>query len=430
MNKTGIAAVVGVFVLGAGYLGACWLTGNIYDQQLQQRMQLWNQQPGTQVEWQPGDAGLWHRDGVLHVTLSAERVQHYAPFLADLQSEPQPLELFIQVQQGVGALTIQGQAQVDSSRGSLASWLKQAKLQSLPHQVNWQFNAINQHLQGDVRLDPWKVVTDEGRVEFALLKLQASGTLDQQADIQLEWDGMSAGNEATQLVHLAPVRSEIRFENNAGIWLSPAYHVQLAGVRYVSPEQNFTLQQLDGQGAIEEQGSEADRRLNIQFNSKVELVEMKGQQQNFTIDKMALGLDLQNIDKQGYLALLQSQQASTLGQMQTLAAMQQIASKGLAVTLDTLTLDYNKANFHAQGNVALSADQRPVLGLPQLLARLQAQLDLVAMPELVAQLPNGEAMLKPMLSQGYVKQGNDGKLSSQLKLTGGKATANGVALPL
>lgn len=182
------------------------------------------------------------------------------------------------MQQGVGALTIQGQAQVDSSRGSLASWLKQAKLQSLPHQVNWQFNAINQHLQGDVRLDPWKVVTDEGRVEFALLKLQASGTLDQQADIQLEWDGMSAGNEATQLLHLAPVRSEIRFENNAGIWLSPAYHVQLAGVRYVSPEQNFTLQQWDGQGAIAEQGSETDRRLNIQFNSKVELGRIEGQQ--------------------------------------------------------------------------------------------------------------------------------------------------------
>jgi len=187
MKKTGIAAAVGVFVLGAGYLGACWLTGNIYDQQLQQRMQLWNQQPGTQVEWQSGDTGLWHRDGVLHVTLSAERLQHYAPFLTDLQSEPQPLELFIQVQQGVGALTIQGQAQVDSSQGSLATWLKQAKLQTLPHQVNWQFNAITQHVQGDVRLDPWKVLSDEGRVEFALLKLKASGTLDQQADIQLEW---------------------------------------------------------------------------------------------------------------------------------------------------------------------------------------------------------------------------------------------------
>ena len=65
-----------------------------------------------------------------------------------------------------------------------------------------------------------------------------------------------------------------------------------------------------------------------------------------------------------------------------------------------------------------------------LLERLQAQLDLSAAPELVAQLPNGSSLLKPMLSRGYIKQGGDGKLSSQLKLKAGKASANGVALPL
>ncbi len=430
MNKTGIGIAAGAVLLGAGYIGACWLTGHIYDEQLNQGLQLWNQQPGVRVDWQASRSGLWHRDGLLHVTLSAERLQQFAPFLQELQREPHPLELFVQIQQGVGALNIQGEAQLDPTRGSLVSWLQQAKLANFPHQLDWRFNALNQHLEGNIRLDPWKLVTEEGRVEFALLKMQVSGTLNQKAEIKLDWDGMSAGDESRQLVHLAPVRADIQLENNSGLWLSPDYHVELAGVRYVSPEQNYTLQRLAGEGAIQERGSETDRRLNIQFDSKVELVEMKGQQQNLTIDNMALDFNLQDIDKQGYLALLQSQQASKLGQLQALAAMQQIVSKGMVLTLDTLSLDYNKANFHAQGNVALMADRRPVLGMQQLLARLQAQLDLVARPELVAQVPNGEAMLKPMLSQGFVKQAADGTLSSQLKLTGGKATANGITLPL
>lgn len=107
-----------------------------------------------------------------------------------------------------------------------------------------------------------------------------------------------------------------------------------------------------------------------------------------------------------------------------------MCSKGLALQLDKLSLDYNKSNLQANGHVTLAADPRPLLGIRPLLERLQAQLDLSAAPELVAQLPNGAALLKPMLSRGYIKQGGDGKLSSQLKLMAGKASANGVALPL
>lgn len=61
----------------------------------------------------------------------------------------------------------------------------------------------------------------EDKVDFALLKLEASGEINQQADLQLEWDGLSAGNESHQLIYLAPVRANLQLQNVDGAWLSP-----------------------------------------------------------------------------------------------------------------------------------------------------------------------------------------------------------------
>ena len=425
MNKVGVAAAIGVVALGGLYVGASWLTGQVYDEQQQLQLQLWNRQAGVKAQWQATDSGLWQRDGVLQLTLAPEWVNQYAPGLSQ-----EPVELFLQVEQSLQPLYIRGSAQLDLSRGSLASVLQQTNLKALPHQLAWQVNALSQGFATQLRIDPWKMQLPEDKIEFALLKLDASGEINQQADLQLEWDGLSAGNESRQLIYVAPVHAAFQLQNNEGLWLSPDYRIDVAGVRYISPEQSLILQQLKGQGSIVELASNSGMRLNLHFDSKLQSLEMVGAQNNFSVENLDLGFNLLDIDKQGYLTLLRSSSQSNLGQMAALAAMQQITSKGMGLQLDTLSLDYNKANLQAKGHVTLSADPRPILGMQQLLERLQAQMDLSATPELVAQLPNGPAMVKPMVSRGYIKQGADGKLSSQLKLMAGKASANGVALPL
>ena len=430
MNKVGVVAAIGAVALGGLYVGASWLTGQFYDEQQQLQLQLWNQQPGVKAQWQSTDSGLWQRDGVLQLTLAPEWVNQYAPGLSQ-----EPVELFLQVDQSIQPLYIRGSAQLDLSRGSLASALQQTNLKTLPHQLAWQVNALSQGFATQLRIDPWKMQLPEDKVEFALLKLDVSGEINQQADLQLEWDGLSAGNESHQLIYLAPVRANLQLQNMDGAWLSPGYRLNLAGARYISPQQSLILQQLEGDGSLQELSGDSAARLNIHFNSKLQSLAVSGNNANFSIENLALGLNLLDVDKQGYLNLVQSSGHSNLGhsnlgQMQAMAAMQQISSKGLALQLDKLSLDYNKSNLQANGHVTLAADPRPLLGIRPLLARLQAQLDLSAAPELVAQLPNGASLLKPMLSRGYIKQGGDGKLSSQLKLMAGKASANGVALPL
>lgn len=430
MNKVGVVAAVGVVALGGLYVGASWLTGQFYDEQQQLQLQLWNQQAGVKAQWQSTDSGLWQRDGVLQLTLAPEWINQYAPGLSQ-----EPVELFLQVEQSIQPLYIRGSAQLDLSRGSLASALQQTHLKTLPHQLAWQVNALSQGFATQLRIDPWKMQLPEDKVEFALLKLDVSGEINQQADLQLEWDGLSAGNESRQLIYLAPVRANLQLQNMDGTWLSPGYRLNLAGARYISPQQSLILQQLEGDGSLQELSGDSAARLNIHFNSKLQSLAVSGSNANFSIENLALGLNLLDVDKQGYLNLVQSSGHSNLGhsnlgQMQAMAAMQQISSKGLALQLDKLSLDYNKSNLQANGHVTLAADPRPLLGIRPLLERLQAQLDLSAAPELVAQLPNGSSLLKPMLSRGYIKQGGDGKLSSQLKLMAGKASANGVALPL
>ena len=424
MNKVGIAAAVGVVALSAAYVGASWYTGKVYDEQLQFQLQSLNQQPGIKAQWQPSSGSLWSRDGVLQLTLAPEFTDQY---VAGMSREP--VELFLQLEQSIQPLYVHGSAHLDGARGSLAPLLQKLKLE-FPHQLNWQVNALTQSFAADVRLDPWKLQLPDDKIDFALLKLQVKGTIDQQADVQLEWDGLSAGNESRQLIYVAPVRATFQLQNHEGLWLSPDYRLDVAGVRYISPEQSLILQQLKGQGSMLELASDSGMRLNLHFDSKLQSLEMMGAQSNFSVENLDLGVNLLDIDKQGYLTLLRSSSQSNLGQMAALAAMQQITSKGMGLQLDTLSLDYNKANLQAKGHVTLSADPRPILGMPQLLERLQAQMDLSATPELVAQLPNGPAMVKPMVSRGYIKQGADGKLSSQLKLMAGKASANGVALPL
>ncbi|MFB0953854.1 MAG: hypothetical protein QMB70_05115, partial [Aeromonadaceae bacterium] len=79
MNKMGVAAAIGVVALGGLYVGASWLTGQVYDEQQQLQLQLWNRQAGVKAQWQATDSGLWQRAGVLQLTLAPEWVNQYVP---------------------------------------------------------------------------------------------------------------------------------------------------------------------------------------------------------------------------------------------------------------------------------------------------------------------------------------------------------------
>lgn len=424
MNKKGIALGITLALLVGGYVGGCVLTGMFYDKAWEAQLEQLNQQPGMQWQWQDTAHSLRQRDGILTVNLDTDRVAKSFPMLGD-----QPLTLVMKVHQSVEPLFLRGEAEFDSHQGSLGGWLKQIQMNELPHSIRWSINALTQGFTGHIRFDPWKWAGQGNRIEFAQLDVQTAGRMNQHGRINLDWEGLSAGDESQQLVHLAPVHTSMSMKNQNGIWLSDDYQFRFDGIRLVSPEQRITLQNLTGQGSLVEHDEVDNKRFDLNFSSQVKAIELAGTAHDLNINNLMLALSINDLDQQGYLAMMQLANQPQPDQWQALTVLQQLLSKGLSVKLGTLSLDYNKANVRAQGNLAVAGNQGPILGLPQLLARLHGKLALVATPELVAQIPNGSNMLSPMLAQGYVKRSDDGSLQTELRIDGGKASANGVALP-
>ena len=420
-----LVGAVGVAVLaGAAYAGGCWFTGSQYDSNVAKQLVQLNQQNGVKAQWVPVQSGLTARHGVLQVTLAPE---FFAQFGGP--ADAKPVELFFNVQQAVAPLYLRGEATLDQSKGSIAGILQQLKLKAIPHQLSWSYNALTQGTTADMSVDSWKLDLPTAKVDFAKFQLHSQGKVNSEADVTFSWDGLNVSDEQQQF-YLAPSKGQAHLNRVANAWVSPQNSFELQGLKFVDPESSVTLDKLVSSGSIDEQ-SKQDAKLDMSYQTQIASLKVENPSYPFVIDNFALGLKLTGLDKSSYMSLVEQSGQQHVDEAKTMAALEQLLKKGAGLTLSDLSLNFNKANLQAKGKLDLAAnDKLEVANIPSLLAQLKGQLDLVAAKELVAMVPNGQQMLAPMMSAGYIKQGADGKLSVQLKLADSKATAIGLPLPL
>ena len=421
-----LVGAVGVAVLaGAAYAGGCWFTGSQYDSNVAKELEQLNRQTGIKAQWLPSQSGLNVRHGVLQVTLAPE---FFAQFGA--AEDAKPVELFFNVQQSVAPLYLRGDATLDQTKGSIAGVLQQLKLKAIPHQLSWSYNALTQSSSADMSVDGWKLDMPTAKVDFAKLKLHSQGKVGSEADVTFSWEGINVSDAQHQQLYLAPSKGQAHLTRVANAWVSPQNSFELQGLKFVSPDTSFTLDKLLSNGSIAEPSAK-DAKLDMSYQTQIASLKVENPTYPFVIDNFALGLKLTGLDKSSYLSLVEQTSQQHVDQAKAMAALAQLLKKGAGLTLSELSLNFNKANLQAKGKLDLAAnDKLEVANIPSLLAQLQGQLDLNAAKELVAMVPNGQQMLAPMMSAGYIKQGADGKLSVQLKLADSKATANGLPLPL
>ncbi|MGL4207557.1 MAG: DUF945 family protein [Aeromonadaceae bacterium] len=424
--KNKLVGAVGVAVLaGAAYAGGCWYTGSQYDSNVAKQLELLNQQPGISAQWLPGQSALNARHGVLQITLAPEFfAQHGA---AD---DAKSVELFFNVEQSVAPLYLRGEAVLDQTKGSIADVLQQLQLKAIPHQLRWSYNALTQSAVADMSVDGWKLDTPTAKVDFAKFQLHSQGKVGSQADVTFSWEGLKVSDDEHQELYLAPSKGQVQLSRVANAWVSPQNSFELQGLKFVSPDTSLTLDKLVSNGSIAEQGSQ-DTKLDMSYQTQIASLTVENPAYPFVIDNFALGLKLTGLDKASYLSLVEQTSQQHVDEAKAMAALEQLLKKGAGLTLSELSLNFNKASLQAKGNLDLAAnDKLEMANIPSILGLLKGELELNAAKELVAMVPNGQQMLAPMMSAGYIKQGADGKLSVQLKLADRKATANGLPLPL
>ena len=422
MQKKLVGIAVVAAIAGAAYAGGCWYAGSLYDSNITAELAQINQQKGVKAEWLPGAHGLTRRDGVLQVTLQPE--------FFNQDPAAKPVELFFNVAQGLSPVSLKGEAQLDLTKGSIAPLLQQLQLKQIPHQLSWSYNVVTKGMTSDLQVDAWKLDSPEAKVDFAKLNIHSEGTFDSNANVTFSWEGVSASNGEQEQFYVAPAKGHTRLQKEGNAWFSPQSAFELAGFKFIAPDNSVTIDKLVSSGGISEAGADAER---LELMSKLQVAKVQLQSAAFPleIENLALDLKLSGVDKGSYLTLIEQGSQQKVDEAKAMAAAEQLLKKGLSLSLDNLSLSVNKAPLQAKGGLQLAAnDKLQVNNIPFVISQLKGQLDLNAGKELVAMIPNGPQMLGPMVSAGFVNQATDGKLSVQLKLADGKTTANGQPLPL
>ena len=422
MQKKIVGIAVAAVVAGAAYAGGCWYAGSLYDNNMNAQLAQLNQQKGVKVQWLAGASGLTRRDGVLQVTL--------LPEFFNQDPSAKPVELFFNVAQGLSPVSLKGEAQLDMTKGSVAPLMQQLQLKQIPHQLNWSYNVVTKALVSDLRVDPWKIDAPAAKVDFAKLAIHSEGKADSNANIDFNWEGVTASNSEQEQFYVAAAKGHTQLQKVGNAWFSPQSAFELLNFKFVAPESTLTVDKLVSSGGITENANDAGR-LELMSKFNVGKVALQSPSLPLEIDNLTLDLKLKGVDKASYLSLVEQGSQQKVDEAKAMAAAEQLLKKGLSFSLDNLSLSVNKAQLQAKGGVDLAAnDKLQVNNVPQLISQLKGQLNLQAGKELVAMIPNGQQMVGSMVSAGFIKQEADGKLSVEFKLADGKTTANGQPLPL
>ncbi|UNP89442.1 YdgA family protein [Aeromonas encheleia] len=419
--KKRVALAVGA-ALVVGGLGACWYTGNSFDQTLAEQIIKVKQESGIELSWIPSSQNLFSRDGVLKVVVTPQTLASFDPQLAGSE----PIEVQLSFNNRILPLYIKSHLLLDTAQGTLAPVFTALGMQQW--QVGMESASSLWTMGNSARFWANDFKLKDGGSELSFLPMTGtySGDLEGNGHVVFQWQGMTLHEAQGKLdMVLADLKGSADLAEISGIWLSPRSDATLSAFSLTLPES--VRVSLQGMSTTTQLAGDDAQTLSSRYQMKVATLNLENESDTLALTQGNLNLELKGLDLEGYQAL-QEVSGQRVDEVAIQQALDKMLQRGATLQLTDLSAQLNGEPVSLQGEVKLAPTSLEQLvgseeGMQALSGLLHAKLG----DQLGKAVPQLAPMLAQFTAQGYLKAEPE-QLSAELKLDKGVATINGLAL--
>ena len=419
--KKRVALAVGA-ALVVGGLGACWYTGNSFDQTLAEQITKVKQESGIELSWIPSSQNLFSRDGVLKVVVTPQTLASFDPQLAGSE----PIEVQLSFNNRILPLYIKSHLLLDTAQGTLAPVFTALGMQQW--QVGMESASSLWTMGNSARFWANDFKLKDGVSELSFLPMTGtySGDLEGNGHVVFQWQGMTLHEAQGKLdMVLADLKGSADLAEISGIWLSPRSDATLSAFSLTLPES--VRVSLQGMSTTTQLAGDDAQTLSSRYQMKVATLNLENESDTLALTQGNLNLELKGLDLEGYQAL-QEASGQRVDEVAIQQALDKMLQRGATLQLTDLSAQLNGEPVSLQGEVKLAPTSLEQLvgseeGMQALSGLLHAKLG----DQLGKAVPQLAPMLAQFIAQGYLKAEPE-QLSAELKLDKGVATINGLAL--
>ncbi|MGY4106014.1 DUF945 family protein [Aeromonas encheleia] len=419
--KKRVALAVGA-ALVVGGLGACWYTGNSFDQTLAEQIIKVKQESGIELSWIPSSQNLFSRDGVLKVVVTPQTLASFDPQLAGSE----PIEVQLSFNNRILPLYIKSHLLLDTAQGTLAPVFTALGMQQW--QVGMESASSLWTMGNSARFWANDFKLKDGVSELSFLPMTGtySGDLEGNGHVVFQWQGMTLHEAQGKLdMVLADLKGSADLAEISGIWLSPRSDATLSAFSLTLPES--VRVSLQGMSTTTQLAGDDAQTLSSRYQMKVATLNLENESDTLALTQGNLNLELKGLDLEGYQAL-QEVSGQRVDEVAIQQALDKMLQRGATLQLTDLSAQLNGEPVSLQGEVKLAPTSLEQLvgseeGMQALSGLLHAKLG----DQLGKAVPQLAPMLAQFTAQGYLKAESE-QLSAELKLDKGVATINGLAL--
>lgn len=419
--KKRVALAVGA-ALVVGGLGACWYTGNSFDQTLAEQIIKVKQESGIELSWIPSSQNLFSRDGVLKVVVTPQTLASFDPQLAGSE----PIEVQLSFNNRILPLYIKSHLLLDTAQGTLAPVFTALGMQQW--QVGMESASSLWTMGNSARFWANDFKLKDGVSELSFLPMTGtySGDLEGNGHVVFQWQGMTLHEAQGKLdMVLADLKGSADLAEISGIWLSPRSDATLSAFSLTLPES--VRVSLQGMSTTTQLAGDDAQTLSSRYQMKVATLNLENESDTLALTQGNLNLELKGLDLEGYQAL-QEVSGQRVDEVAIQQALDKMLQRGATLQLTDLSAQLNGEPVSLQGEVKLAPTSLEQLvgseeGMQALSGLLHAKLG----DQLGKAVPQLAPMLAQFTAQGYLKAEPE-QLSAELKLDKGVATINGLAL--
>ncbi|MBV7414516.1 lipoprotein [Aeromonas encheleia] len=419
--KKRVALAVGA-ALVVGGLGACWYTGNTFDQTLAEQIIKVKQESGIELSWIPSSQNLFSRDGVLKVVVTPQTLASFDPQLAGSE----PIEVQLSFNNRILPLYIKSHLLLDTAQGTLAPVFTALGMQQW--QVGMESASSLWTMGNSARFWANDFKLKDGVSELSFLPMTGtySGDLEGNGHVVFQWQGMTLHEAQGKLdMVLADLKGSADLAEISGIWLSPRSDATLSAFSLTLPES--VRVSLQGMSTTTQLAGDDAQTLSSRYQMKVATLNLENESDTLALTQGNLNLELKGLDLEGYQAL-QEVSGQRVDEVAIQQALDKMLQRGATLQLTDLSAQLNGEPVSLQGEVKLAPTSLEQLvgseeGMQALSGLLHAKLG----DQLGKAVPQLAPMLAQFTAQGYLKAEPE-QLSAELKLDKGVATINGLAL--
>ena len=419
--KKRVALAVGA-ALVVGGLGACWYTGNTFDQTLAEQIIKVKQESGIELSWIPSSQNLFSRDGVLKVVVTPQTLASFDPQLAGSE----PIEVQLSFNNRILPLYIKSHLLLDTAQGTLAPVFTALGMQQW--QVGMESASSLWTMGNSARFWANDFKLKDGVSELSFLPMTGtySGDLEGNGHVVFQWQGMTLHEAQGKLdMVLADLKGSADLAEISGIWLSPRSDATLSAFSLTLPES--VRVSLQGMSTTTQLAGDDAQTLSSRYQMKVATLNLENESDTLALTQGNLNLELKGLDLEGYQAL-QEVSGQRVDEVAIQQALDKMLQRGATLQLTDLSAQLNGEPVSLQGEVKLAPTSlEQLVGSEEGMQALSGLLPAKLGDQLGKAVPQLAPMLAQFIAQGYLKAEPE-QLSAELKLDKGVATINGLAL--